>query len=103
MHLEELNSKLTMIQFQTLTIDNNSCYAELKFYYEKLICLRSKHICESTKKQFLQSSIFLKENDRWYIEGLFNKDNYNCYGYTNNYFNAIYVYKFVPWIKSNIS
>ncbi|KAF2891878.1 hypothetical protein ILUMI_14314 [Ignelater luminosus] len=102
MHLEELNSKLTITQFQTLTVPTYSCYAEMKFYYEKIICLRSKHICDGTKRQFLQSSLLLKKDNTWYLEGLFNKQN-NCYGYTNDYLNSIYVYKFVPWIKSNIS
>ncbi|XP_031332997.1 phenoloxidase-activating factor 1-like [Photinus pyralis] len=63
----------------------------------KYICLRRENVGFFPYRYIVAKS----DNRQWYLEGIFNWKDWKVASHENIY--SVYVYKFVSWIKSNIS
>ncbi|KAK4881501.1 hypothetical protein RN001_004820 [Aquatica leii] len=80
------------------TTFTDDCYFGTNFKY---ICMNSNNINTIRNQSPHQYVVLQLDNGRWYLEGLFNWRSWD--ESISNYFHAIYVHKFIPWVKSNVS
>lgn len=95
--IENVKSQWSSKIISTFTIDNSDCNFG---NHLRLICIKNSEICNVSKNPLFHYFLLKNNDERWALEGLFNRK--RCYGPNNNFLNAIFVYKFLPWIKSNI-